>query len=117
MLALVPGRRIAGEGDGDVMLDTIGRMSAMVVIAGGALLLRPESVLASAALRPCDVYEQSDICQFAQTASYYDGEWWCGQFVEGSCFVDDEAPGGPEYTFNVQYYSNGQEPCPAVQPC
>lgn len=94
------------------MLSRLGKVSAAIIIAGGAVLLRAEPASAAMSTEFCDASQASAACTAAQTYWYMSGdEYYCGQH-NGVCTTD-----GEYIYFGVNYYNNGTTPCPAVLPC
>ena len=97
------------------MLSILGKVSAVVTIAGGALMLNTPAAMATE-LRDCTEGEVQYACSTG-VPSYQDGngDYWCGYYA-GGCVATD-GPNGTEVTWNIQYFWNGTYPCPSVQPC
>lgn len=98
------------------MLSTIGRISTVIVLAGGFTLLGSEAE-ASVRLDPprqCTVGEESELCSWTQTYWYHDSSgYWCGTYG-GNCLYDESED---HYSWDILYWNNGEQPCPPVQPC
>lgn len=98
------------------MLSNLGKFSAAIVIAGGAVLLQSEPASASASASmlsaPCTASQEADACTEAQNYWYVDdGVYYCGQY-NGVCSTD-----GVYIYFGISYYDNGTTQCPAILPC
>ncbi len=94
------------------MLSTIGRISAVVVVAGGGLLLSPQPGIA-AMDRACDAAEFSYACEGTSGAGYHDGtQYWCPYI--GACWVEEPSQ---TVSWDINFYENGGNACPPSLPC
>jgi hypothetical protein len=92
------------------MLSTFGRVAAGIVVAGGAILLRPQP--AQAAEEPyCSAMEESLVCSATASYSYFDGNLhWCAHYA-GGCTSNEEG-----VSWNITFHSQ-EDPCPDQDPC
>lgn len=94
------------------MLTVNGKISAVVALAGAAVISSVESAHAETSSRPCTSQEGQAFCEMASASGYYDGGlWWCP--VSVVCLWDDEhnEPAG-----SVTYQSQSN-PCDGVMLC
>ena len=95
------------------MLNSIGRMSAVVVLAGAALLSNTTEARADS-IRACTNEENESSCALMAMSGYYsswDNKWYCPVFYY--CLWDDEHNEPAGYTV----YDSQDDPCYTVLPC
>ncbi len=94
------------------MLTPLGKMSAALVIAGGALLARPGGASA-VTMAPCNADELMVACASSSGSGYQDsnGTWWC----PGGITYCNSSNG--EITWTIDFFDNGTQPCPSTLPC